>query len=55
MREAFAADAMKVPITQLSQLDPARFFGSPGLWVGLVFAVAFLAAAIWLRRRREPI
>lgn len=55
MREAFAADAWKVPITQLSQLDPARFFTSTGLWTGLVFAAAFLAAAIWLRRRREPI
>lgn len=55
MREAFAADAWKDPIIQLSQLDPARFFSSPGLWGGLAFAAAFLAAAIWLRRRREPI
>jgi ABC-2 type transport system permease protein len=55
MREAFAANAMKEPIMQLSQLDPVRFLGSPGLWIGLAFAAAFLAAAIWLRRRREPI
>jgi ABC-2 type transport system permease protein len=39
----------------LSQLTPGRFFGAPGLWVGLVCAVAFFAAAIRLRRYREPI
>ncbi len=55
MREAFAADAWEVPIIQLSQLDPGKFLSSPGLWSGLAFAAAFLAAAIWLRRRREPI
>jgi ABC-2 type transport system permease protein len=55
MREAFAANAMKDPIMQLSQLDPARFFSSSGLWAGLAVAAALLAAAIWSRRRREPI
>ncbi len=55
MREAFAVDAWKVPITQVSQLDAARFFSTPGLWAGLVVAALFLAGAIWLRRRREPI
>ena len=39
----------------LSQLDPIRFLSTPGLWVGLAFAAAFLAAAVWQRRRREPI
>jgi ABC-2 type transport system permease protein len=39
----------------LSQLDPVRFLSSPGLWAGLVAAAAFLAAAVWQRRRREPI
>ena len=39
----------------LQDLDPIKFFGTPGLWVGLVFTVAFLATAVWLRRRREPI
>jgi hypothetical protein len=28
---------------------------TPGLWVGLAFAAAFLAAAVWLRRYREPV
>ena len=35
--------------------DPAPFLASPGLWLGLVVAAAFLAGAVWLRRRREPI
>ena len=35
--------------------DPLPFFASPGLWAGLVVAAAFLAGAVWLRRRREPI
>jgi len=37
-----------------SQLDPIHVLSEPGLWLGLAFAAAFLAAAIWLRRRREP-
>ncbi len=39
----------------LQTLDPVKFLSSPGLWVGLAFAIAFLATAVWLRRRREPI
>jgi ABC-2 type transport system permease protein len=35
--------------------DPLRFLTSAGLWTGLVFAAAFLAGAVWLRRRREAI
>lgn len=42
-------------VTSLAQLDPIRFLSSPGLWGGLVFAAAFLYAAIHLRRRKEPI
>ena len=41
-----------IPVTQIT---PGRFLGSPGLWIGLVFAAVFLAAAIRLRRYREPI
>jgi ABC-2 type transport system permease protein len=41
-----------IPITQIT---PGRFLGTPGLWIGLVFAALFLAAAIRLRRYREPI
>jgi len=39
----------------LSQLAPGRFLSSPGLWVGLIVAAALLAAAVRLRRNREPI
>jgi ABC-2 type transport system permease protein len=37
----------------LPQADPARFFSSPGLWLGLAAAAALFALAIYLRRRRE--
>jgi ABC-2 type transport system permease protein len=36
-------------------LTPGAFLASPGLWIGLVIAAAFLAAAVRLRRNREPI
>lgn len=55
MVEAFKHDAGRHPITQLSQLDPARFFTSPGLWLGLLAAAAFLYAATRLRRSKEPL
>jgi ABC-2 type transport system permease protein len=45
----------KGDITRLSQLDPLGFLSSPGLWIGLAAAAAFLAAAARLRRRGEPI
>jgi len=54
MAEAFVADAAKTPIVHLAQLDPAKFLSSPGLWLGLLFAVACLAIAIRVRRYREP-
>jgi len=43
------------PIDPLSALTPGKFLTTPGLWIGLAFAVAFLAAAVRLRRNREPI
>ena len=55
MAEAFAPSAGQHPITQLSQLDPARFFASPGLWLGLVAAALFLYAAVRVRRSKEPL
>jgi ABC-2 type transport system permease protein len=45
-------DAHFIP---LEQLAPGRFLSSPSLWVGLAVAAAFLAAAVRLRRYREPI
>jgi ABC-2 type transport system permease protein len=46
----FKAAGSVVPV-----LLPLRFLGSPGLWSGLLFAAIFLAAALRLRRYREPI
>jgi ABC-2 type transport system permease protein len=46
----------KIPlIDDLTELTPLRFLGSPGLWVGLIVAAAFLFAASRMRRNREPI
>jgi ABC-2 type transport system permease protein len=39
----------------LAQLAPGRFLSNPGLWIGLIVAAAFVAAAIRLRRYRGPI
>jgi ABC-2 type transport system permease protein len=39
----------------LSALTPVQFFSAPGLWIGLAIAAALLAAAVRLRRYREPI
>ena len=39
----------------LPHLEPVQFFTSPDLWVGLLFAAGFVAAAVWMRRRGEPI
>jgi ABC-2 type transport system permease protein len=53
LAEAFVFD--KRGVHSLSQLTPGRFLSAPGLWIGLVFAAIFLAAAVRLRRNREPI
>jgi ABC-2 type transport system permease protein len=45
----------RFPIDPGMQLTPGKFLSSPGLWIGLVFALALLAAAVRLRRYREPI
>jgi len=42
-------------VDRLSQLTPANFLSTPGLWVGLAFAAVCLAAAVRLRHSREPI
>ena len=51
--EAFAApDSM--PMDPLTHVTPIRFLTTPGLWLGLAVTAACLAAAVWLRRYREP-
>jgi ABC-2 type transport system permease protein len=54
--QAFTLPAQKgVAIDPLQAIDPGKFLSTPGLWIGLVFAAIFLAAAVRLRRYREPI
>ena len=42
-------------IDSLSQLTPGKYLDTPGLWLGLIFASVFIAAAIRLRRYRGPL
>jgi ABC-2 type transport system permease protein len=46
----FKAQGGMVPL-----VTPLKFLGTPGLWTGLVVATVFIAAAVRLRRYREPI
>lgn len=39
-------------VDRLTQLDPLKFVTSPGLWLGLLLAAGFFAAAVKLRRYR---
>jgi ABC-2 type transport system permease protein len=45
-------DAHFIP---LAQLAPGRFLSTPGLWLGLIIAAVFFAAAVRLRRSQGPI
>ena len=44
-----------VAIDSLVQLTPGRYLGTPGLWIGLAFAAAFVAIAVRQRRYQGPI
>jgi ABC-2 type transport system permease protein len=48
-------ETIHAPHNVLAALDPVGFFTNPWLWVGLVVAAGFVAAAIWMRRYREPL
>jgi ABC-2 type transport system permease protein len=50
--EAFAFNAHMIGSVALT---PGRYLSTPGLWIGLVFAVGFVVAAIRLRRYRGPL
>jgi ABC-2 type transport system permease protein len=57
-RSTFAVEGgvdPELPRRVFDVLDPIAFFTNPWLWVGLVVAAGFIAAAIWMRRYREPI
>jgi len=45
----------RMTMDRLTPLTVGQFLSSPRLWVGLVFAAICLAAAVRLRRVREPI
>jgi ABC-2 type transport system permease protein len=47
--------ASSLSMHPLMHFRPAHFLISPGLWVGLAITAVFLAAAIRLRRYRDPI
>ena len=51
----YPKDAHVPVVDRLTQFDPLRFVSSPGLWIGLVIAAAFLIAAIRVRRYRGPL
>jgi len=50
--EAFAFHAHSIDSVTLT---PARYLASAGLWIGLALAVAFIAAAVRLRRYSGPL
>ena len=54
-RLAGGAEAVDFPAGPMTHLSPGDFLSSPGLWLGLAIAAAFLAAAVRLRRYRDPI
>jgi ABC-2 type transport system permease protein len=43
------------PTDPMTHIAPGTFLSSPGLWIGLAIAAAFLAAAVRLRRYQGPI
>jgi ABC-2 type transport system permease protein len=49
------AFAFKMHSVDCPQLTPAAYLSSPGLWLGLMVAVVFIAVAIRLRRYRGPL
>jgi ABC-2 type transport system permease protein len=51
----FAVQRGHVALDPLDSLTPGSLLSAPGLWIGLILAAGFLAAAVRLRRNREPI
>jgi ABC-2 type transport system permease protein len=47
--------ASSLSMDPLMHFRPGNFLISPGLWMGLAIAAAFLAAAVRLRHYREPV
>lgn len=54
--EAFAFNPEgKESINSFTQLTPGNYLSTPGLWIGLAVAVAFIIAAARLRRYQGPL
>lgn len=53
--EAMPMSPDQFPVEPGMHLTPGHYLASPGLWLGLLVTALFLAAAIRLRRYREPI
>jgi ABC-2 type transport system permease protein len=51
----FAPEAFDFNMHTVPELTPGRYLSSPDLWIGLVFAAAFVVAAVRLRRYRGPL
>ena len=47
--------AGEVWVRRLSDLEPARLYSQPGLWLGLAVAALFIVGATRLRRSRGPV
>ena len=43
------------PTNPMTHITPGHFLATPGLWIGLVIAAAFLVVAVRLRRYQGPI
>ena len=50
----FPPKGTKSVTAPLAHITPGEFLSSPTLWLGLVLAALFIAAAVRLRRNREP-
>jgi len=54
--EAFASKPRgSLMVDPMNPIAPLKYLSSPGLWLGLLVAAAFLVAAIRLRRQRPPL
>ena len=53
--QAFVPRVKGTAVEPLAAMTPGKLLTTPGLWAGLVFAALFLAAAVRVRRNREPI
>jgi hypothetical protein len=49
------AFAFNIHSVDCPRLTPGSYLSSPGLWLGLIVAAAFIGVAIRLRRYRGPL